>query len=776
MKRLKKESLLGWLVCGGGPLFFAIPFLRGRVLLFRDILIFAVPQQVTIVREWIAGRLPEWNPFLYGGVPLLAEPGSGVFYPPNLLFHWMPPERAATAFVLVHMPLAAAGAYALARVLGLGRTSAAFAALGFSASGFLLSMHGGHYYFASTAWLPATVAALVRFVDRPSAGSLALAALSVALMVLNGELQSAAFAGGLAVLMAFATRRLAGAALATAAFFLGTLLSGIQLVPSLLFSRTTVRASGLLLEQASLWSLHPIRWLEFIIPMPFGMPFPDNGFWGGALLDGTHPLPWAVSLYLGAPLAILAASAVGRGLPARMKALALVAPLSLVIAAGKHLPVFALWYRWVPLADRFRYPAKFAALATLAIVLLAGWGLERLDAAPRRALRAALALAAVLWTGLGVVSSSYPQLQGPIARGLAKAEANSTPDLAFDSLVGSVRTSALASSVVVLALLLGRRRPRARAPLVFVVAALDLLSAGFRSLSWGSAAFMEFMPEYVHRAQALTPPGTAGRFRRDPFCRFRMSSTAGTLIERIREIDWYTGKQNFPALFSMKSILGYGAAELAEKVAVFRALNSSDPDRADRLFGAAVRMDCASDGSVVVRAVLNPLPRASVLRAESVRASDLLSRLAQSDFDPEKTALIAVDDAPAVADGGGGEAAIDLDVPGHVRLRTSGKGGMMVFLESFAEGWEARVDGARVAVVRVDGLWLGVPVDGGKHHVELKYRTPGLYLGMALTVVGALMLLASFGVEQIVASSRAHASRPSPSGATAPRLFRGREG
>ncbi len=43
------------------------------------------PLQQFAARELIAGRLPAWNPYLNAGQPALADPQSGVFYPPNLL-------------------------------------------------------------------------------------------------------------------------------------------------------------------------------------------------------------------------------------------------------------------------------------------------------------------------------------------------------------------------------------------------------------------------------------------------------------------------------------------------------------------------------------------------------------------------------------------------------------------------------------------------------------------------------------------------------------------
>jgi len=81
------------------PLLYALPFFAGEVLLFRDLTHFMIPQQIFNAAELAKGRLPEWTSLVFGGVPHLAEPGVGVFYPPNLVYHLLAPERAETLFV-----------------------------------------------------------------------------------------------------------------------------------------------------------------------------------------------------------------------------------------------------------------------------------------------------------------------------------------------------------------------------------------------------------------------------------------------------------------------------------------------------------------------------------------------------------------------------------------------------------------------------------------------------------------------------------------------------
>jgi uncharacterized membrane protein YfhO len=70
---------------------------------------------------------------------------------------------------------------------------------------------------------------------------------------------------------------------------------------------------------------------------------------------------------------------------------------------------------------------------------------------------------------------------------------------------------------------------------------------------------------------------------------------------------------------------------------------------------------------------------------------------------------------------------------------------MLVLSQAWSPGWEARIDGHVVAVVRADGLVQGVPVPAGSHRVELAYRAPGLRTGflIAAGTLGAILLAAA---------------------------------
>ena len=60
----------------------------------------------------------------------------------------------------------------------------------------------------------------------------------------------------------------------------------------------------------------------------------------------------------------------------------------------------------------------------------------------------------------------------------------------------------------------------------------------------------------------------------------------------------------------------------------------------------------------------------------------------------------------------------------------------------YSDGWKAYVDGKETQIQKCNGMWIGVNVDKGKHQIVLKYRTPGLKEGIAISMLGLILLAA----------------------------------
>jgi hypothetical protein len=65
--------------------------------------------------------------------------------------------------------------------------------------------------------------------------------------------------------------------------------------------------------------------------------------------------------------------------------------------------------------------------------------------------------------------------------------------------------------------------------------------------------------------------------------------------------------------------------------------------------------------------------------------------------------------------------------------------GYAVLLDEWTHGWTATVDGVATPIERADVLARALPVTAGEHRIEMRYRTPGLRLGLWLATAGWLV-------------------------------------
>ena len=114
---------------------FGAVILTERNFVYRDAGHFYYPLLQLVQSEWKAGRWPLWNPYENGGMPLLGNPDSAVLYPPRVvIFQWLPLSygTAYKWYILSHVLLSAAAAYALSRHWKASEFAAGLAALSYA--------------------------------------------------------------------------------------------------------------------------------------------------------------------------------------------------------------------------------------------------------------------------------------------------------------------------------------------------------------------------------------------------------------------------------------------------------------------------------------------------------------------------------------------------------------------------------------------------------------------------------------------------------------------
>ncbi len=357
----------------------------GRVIAGGDLFLYFYPYWAEAARALQAGRLPLWNPYLFMGVPFLANSQAGVLYPLNWPF-WLllPPHRALHWSALLHLWLAGSGAYLYARAsLRLGHLGAWTAGAALALGGYLGVQIEHINQLQALSWLPWALFLYDWILEGERMGDFAAAAAGrrrkiprriglavvIGLMLLAGHSQSAFISlvglGVIAVLPRAEVplgRRLGILAGATA---LGLALAAAQLLPTLELARHSVRSGGLPFNERVSFSLSPLYLARALLPTYGQAVAPEH-------------LEYVATLGVTGLLLALHASRftfhASRFTPPLLLSL-----LGLFLSLGLYNPLYLLLARFVPGFAHFRAPARWLALWAVGAALLAGAGVEKIQ-------------------------------------------------------------------------------------------------------------------------------------------------------------------------------------------------------------------------------------------------------------------------------------------------------------------------------------------------------------------------------------------------------------
>lgn len=71
---------------------------------------------------------------------------------------------------------------------------------------------------------------------------------------------------------------------------------------------------------------------------------------------------------------------------------------------------------------------------------------------------------------------------------------------------------------------------------------------------------------------------------------------------------------------------------------------------------------------------------------------------------------------------------------------SSKEGGILYLAFPYNAGFTIKVDGVVVDKIRLGDGFMGVSVDAGEHEIVMEYRTPGLFLGICISLIGILVV------------------------------------
>lgn len=721
-----------------------LPILGGRIVFGRDLVRYLHPMYWFVGDSLRRGDRPWWMPHIGLGHSLLADPQSAIFYPVNLL-HWLGPLPSMMMVVcLLHVAWGAVGMVKLARVFRLDPVPALVAAVAWALSGYIASLWTNGARLPSASWMPwqgLAFVALARAVPegRPLA-ALAWLALANGMAILAGDpfvaLMGAMLGFALAVVwladgslsrsasssMSPRARAVGFAAAALSGTAVGALLAGVSLVPAAAALAGTERAGGIASEIAQGGSLHPLRLLELAAPEAFARAWYESPAepWVARYLDGS---PLSFSTYLGGSVVVLVLLGFLPGLQRRAATLvAAVATLFLLVALGRHTPVFSLVRVLVPPVGYMRAPEKFLLAVVPCAALLAGWGTQRLL---EHRFRWTWSLTALGLVGLPLLASvTLPSSLGATVRAQA--------------------WHACVAGVLVLGCwALAHKRAGLAGWLVAVLVTADLATATGLTLRWEPRSSLR-QPALAAAIQPDTSlPGL-------PFPRLFRGSKVQLFASRSSELDGdlvtrETLRDNLSVPLGIAILPGYGVAippALGELLAQGR-LDALRLLAVDYVLRSAKDNAPAPEGLVLTSASLpgvglyqvqRRLPRVFVARhAQKQPAGELARHLLDPEVVAGTTVLLDAGE-PWSAPTSSPEPPLPCTLRWFANQSLeatcdSPQPGLAVFVEQFAPGWRASVDGTPAPVIQTNRLMRGVPMPAGRHTIGLTYVAPGLAVG-----------------------------------------------
>lgn len=749
----------------GAALAFYYPLVfLGRVLVDYDAFVYFYPQRAFLAQALRSGQVPLWDPYLFLGVPFLANPQTAVLYPPSWLFLLGPVQAIYTAQLVLHAFLAAFFTYQLARrAFGVLPLAAAIAGLAYAFGGFAVGQVGHLNQISAAAWLPAVLLAYDRFANTRRVAWVGLGALALAMQLLAGHPQETYMT--LIVLGIFgavtapwrSARRLAWCALGGAVLcVLGAVLAAAQLLPTLELAPLSIRGEGVNWPDAVAGSLPAYLSVRALLP-PYWVEAPNTEVLG----------------YLGVTPIVLGLLAVMMGRSRPVLFGVLISFLGLFLALGENNGFYPAIFSTVPGFDTFRVPARWLLLWHFGVAVLAALGADWLGRGAAVYLRRpqvwvrALVVVCILVAALAWqrdAGEPYAQRRTPfVFAGIAVATLAigalphfGRPILALGLLVGMTGTEVWAAA---------QATPARQAP-----------PPAYRqgeTVDWLKAHGVTDQDRILSLARPEYLPASEDAVRAE------LSGLPEMVVQSVLVAQKWndTLTPNLALQYGLNTADGYdgGVLPLLRWVNLSRLLVPSPrPDgvlltrledlpseQLLDLLGVRYLIANASQwtrqglttvdfGDLRLFVRLSPVPRSLVVFGATPAANDdaALDRMRRSDFDSNHEVVVSSPSPEIGPPTQQNPIAVQPDFVGterwHARVSLT-QPGYLLQREAWYPGWRARVDGVDTPVVRADLLFRAVPLGPGDHDVEIYFDgstfTRGAFLSLAGVAVTVILLL-----------------------------------
>uniref|UniRef100_A0A7V3PSM2 YfhO family protein n=1 Tax=candidate division WOR-3 bacterium TaxID=2052148 RepID=A0A7V3PSM2_UNCW3 len=733
-----KTSFLPYIVIICAVIIYFWKIINSQNFLWEDILYQYYPFHYYLFAKLRNLTLPIWNPYMFAGMPFLADIQTQVFYPLNWILALISTTSQQWVYWLVefkcilHILLGALGFYLLMRELKSSPFAGIISGITFAFSSFMV-MHIIHLTLINTyAWLPLILLFFYRTLFNRKIQDALLAGIILGFANLAGHPQITlhiVYALGLLfivyIILNWRREQIFIISKQLPLFILiiltGFALAACAYLPSYRYSLYTVRELMTFAESAEL-SLPPSFLLTMFIPKFFGSITATGTdtvqFWG----NPANYAYWETAVYMGITPLILALIGIIFN-PHKLRwHFAILALFALLFALGRFTPLYRLAFEFLPGFNRFRIPARFIGLVITAVAFFAGLGIDVLikSRIPTRK----VLLPGVCLFGYGVIILIL-LLSGTLTKifpGLNDKQ------LFNNALNQSLLFVGLTAGSLLLIWLLTKYYKNARlfAALLIALAFVDLYQFGSR-FNLGSMRPDEFYPRRPFIDQLI---------QENQKIPFRINARAG---------QYMILQRNEGLLWQLELLEGYTPLKLTDYVTF-----DIPQARKNNLLNAKYQIAVDSVNQTI-RLTPNPSAQPRVWLADSciiiTDRHQILALLSEPDFDCSRVAVLEKkpnllpipDSMPA------GSALIINRQPEELQLQVQlVRPAILMVSEVYYPEWQAMVDNKPVEILRADYCLRAIPLAAGTHTVKFYYDRGLINTGIIisiLTLIGAVGFL-----------------------------------
>jgi len=726
--------------------------------------------------------IPQWEPYLFGGLPFVDAMHGDTFYPLAILQFVLPIYRALGWKLVLTVFFAGVFMYLCMRAFKFPPLISLFSGIAYMFSANLVSwVYGGQDgRMYVTSLLPLLFFFLQKGLDTgrwiyyPGLG------FSIGLLILANHPQLAYYAlwaVGLyfiyhLVLKFSASKKdsifkrikplIKPIALFIIAVIIGLALSLVQILPPYIYvNKYSPRAEGARgYEYAVSWSAHPEELVSLAVPEFCGYSLADeNTYWGrnpfkqNADYGGIIPLIFAflalffvkdkkVWFFLG------------------------LSGMAIIYSLGGHTPIYKLFYYLVPQVKNFRAPSLILFLLIFSVIFLSAFFIQHLlkgikESPEQKKLFKLLLIVVSIFFGLSLLFSVAGDLLLSIWTGVIYPGINpykrriltqNLPHIAKGLWVATFLVGLSATAIYLLV-------KRKISSTLFIVWTGTLLIFDLWRVDFKFIRDFDYTG-YFRKDSAI-------EFLQKDKDKFRVLSLPGT----------FQG-QNIPGFFGIMQVFGYHGNQLkaydefTERKFLESARSQEEYGRRYARFLFGPKPDLLNVKYLLTRKPFEHpkfkqvfygdgiyiyqnqtyLPRARIVFQYEVMENreKILDRISDPEFDYRNS--IILEEQPEVSKSqtdssrASGKAWIEEDKINSMMVKASlSQPGFLVLSENYYPSWKAFVDGKPAKIYRANYLFRAVYLKEGEHEVRFVFDSPPYRIGKTSTLLTSALLLLMFG-------------------------------